>query len=88
MARSRKRTYLVVRLCAAAAFLLGVLVLPSGLPAGLVVLGAGLVAVVSSLWANAGAAGERSGAAAQNRYFDAVTPPQGDWPPYDPDARD
>ena len=87
MARSRKRTYLLLRLCAALAFLVGVLVLPRGLPAGLLVLGAGLVAVLSSLWSNAGSRGERYGAAAQNRYFDSVTPPQGDWPPYDPDAR-
>ncbi len=86
MARSRKRTYLLVRVGAALAFLVA-LALPRGIPAGLLIVVAGLVAVVSSLWSNAGSTGEQAGAAAQNRWFDSVTPPQGDWPPYDPDAR-
>ena len=84
MARSRVRVYLVVRLLAAAAFLVGAVVLPSGVPAGLLVLAAGIVAVGSSLWSNAGGPGERAGSRAQNRWFDSVTPPQGDWPPYEP----
>ncbi len=86
MAHTRKRTYLLVRVGAAVAFVVGVL-LPRGVLAGLVIIAAGLVAVVSSLWSNAGSPGEQAGAAAQNRWFDSVTPPQGDWPPYDPDAR-
>ena len=84
MARSRVRVYLVVRLVAILAFLLGATVLPRGVPAALVVVVAGVVAVLSSLWSNAGGPGERAGAREQNRYFDSVTPPQGDWPPYPP----
>ena len=84
MARSRVRTYLVVRLLAVVAFVLGVTVLPSGVPAGLVVMGAGIAALLSAVWSNAGARGEVSGARVQDRWFDSVMPPQGDWPPYDP----
>ena len=83
MARTRKRTYLLVRLLAAVAFVLGATVLPHGVPAALVVMGAGIAAVGSSLWSNAGGPGETAGARAQNRWFDSVTPPQGDWPPYE-----
>jgi hypothetical protein len=86
VAWSRKRTYLVVRLVAVVAFLLGVTVLPHGVPAALVVMGAGLAAVMSSLWTNAGGPGEVAGAREQNRWFDSVTPPQGDWPPYEDDG--
>ena len=84
MARSRVRVYLVVRLVAVVAFLVGAAVLPPGVPAALLVLAAGIAAVMSSLWSNAGGPGERAGARAQNRWFDSVTPPQGDWPPYEP----
>lgn len=79
---TRKRTYLLVRLAAATVFVLAATVLPRGVPAALVVVAAGVVAVVSSLWANAGGPGERAGARPQDRWFDSVTPPQGDWPPY------
>lgn len=82
MARSRKRTYLVVRLVAAVAFVVGVL-LPHGVPSAVLVMGAGIAAVLSSLWSNAGGPGETAGARAQNRWFDSVSPPQGDWPPYE-----
>ena len=82
----RKRTYLLVRLAAAVVFVLAATVLPRGVPAALLVVAAGVVAVVSSLWANAGGPGERAGARPQDRWFDSVAPPQGDWPPYDPDA--
>lgn len=82
----RKRTYLLVRLVAAVVFVLAATVLPRGVPAALLVVAAGVVAVVSSLWANAGGPGERAGARPQNRFFDSVVPPQGDWPPYDADT--
>lgn len=78
------RVYLVVRLLAVVAFVLAVTVLPSGVPAGLVVMAAGIAALLSAVWSNAGAPGERSGARVQDRWFDSVMPPQGDWPPYDP----
>lgn len=78
------RVYLLVRVLAAVAFVLGAVVLPRGIPAALLVVVGGVVAVGSSLWTNAGGPGERSGAREQNRWFDSVTPPQGDWPPYEP----
>ena len=78
------RVYLGVRLVAVLAFLVGALVLPHGVPAALLVVVAGVVAVFSSLWSNAGGPGERSGAREQNRWFDSISPPQGDWPPYPP----
>ncbi len=76
--------YLVVRLLAVVAFVLGVTVLPRGVPAALVVMAAGIAALLSAVWSNAGAGGERAGARVQDRWFDSVMPPQGDWPPYEP----
>jgi hypothetical protein len=81
------RVYLLVRLVAVIAFLVGATVLPHGVPAALLVVAAGVVAVFSSLWSNAGGPGERNGAREQNRWFDSITPPQGDWPPYPPPVR-
>jgi hypothetical protein len=86
MARSRVRVYVAVRVLAGIAFLVGALALPPGVPAALLVVAAGVVAVGSSLWSNAGGPGERAGSREQNRWFDSVTPPQGDWPPYAPGA--
>lgn len=82
----RQGTYLVVRLGAALAFVLAATVLPRGVPAALVVMAAGLVAVASCFGVNAGGPGERAGARPQDRWFDSVMAPQGDWPPYDPTA--
>lgn len=79
----RQRTYLGFRLGAAVLFLLAVSVVPPGVPAGLMVMAAGLIAVLSCVGANAGAAGEQAGAREQNRWFDSVRAPQGEWPPYD-----
>ena len=80
----RQQVYLGIRIGAAVTFLLAVSVLPPGLPAGLLVMAAGLAAVLSCVGVNAGAAGEQAGARAQNRFFDSVRAPQGEWPPYDP----
>lgn len=74
----------MVRLVAFTVFVTAATLLPRGVPAALLVVAAGVAAVVSSLWANAGGPGERAGARPQDRFFDSVTPPQGDWPPYDP----
>lgn len=84
--RSRVRVYLLVRLGALVAFVLAATVLPRGLPAALVVVGAGIAAVASCLAANGGGPGERAGARPQDRWFDAHAAPQGQWPPYAPDA--
>jgi hypothetical protein len=78
----RQLVYFSVRAVAAVAFVLGATVLPRGLPSALVCLAAGLAAVGSCLGVGAGGPGERAGARPQDRYFDSVTPPQGDWPPY------
>ena len=78
----RQVTYLIVRVSAGVLFVLAATVLPRGVPAALLVVLAGVVAVVSSLWANAGGPGERAGARPQDRWFDSLRPPQGDWPPY------
>ena len=80
---TRKRTYLLVRLGAFAVLVCAATLLPRGVPAALLVVAAGVLAVGSSLWANAGATGERAGARPQERYWASVMPPQGDWPPYD-----
>ena len=80
----RQKTYLLVRGGAGLVFVLAALLLPRGPMAGLVIMAAGLVAVLSCLWTNAGSPGERAGARPQNRAFEQMRAPQGDWPPYEP----
>ena len=80
----RQATYLGIRAAAAVTFVLAATVLPPGVPAGLLVMAAGLAAVLSCIGVNAGAAGERAGARPQDRWFDSVRAPQGQWPPYEP----
>jgi hypothetical protein len=81
--KGRQLTYIVIRVVAAVAFVLGATVMPPGLPAGLVVLAAGIAAVATCIGVNAGGPGERAGARPQDRYFDSLQAPQGDWPPYE-----
>lgn len=88
MPRSRFAVYLAVRVASAVAFVLAATVLPRGVPAALVVMVAGIAAVLTCFGTNAGGPGERAGARPQDRYFDSILPPQGDWPPYDPSAED
>jgi hypothetical protein len=82
----RQGTYLGIRAAAALAFVLAATVLPPGVPAGLLIMVAGLAAVLTCVWANAGGPGERAGAREQDRWFDGLRAPQGDWPPYDAEA--
>lgn len=82
----RHAIYFGVRGGAALVFVLAATVLPRGVPAGMLIMLAGLVGVGSCLFANAGSAGERAGARPQDRWFDSLRAPQGDWPPYDGDA--
>ncbi len=82
--RSRQRTYLAIRLAAALVFVLAATLLPRGLPAGLLIMAAGIAAVLSCVGVNAGGPGEQSGARPQDRWFDSLRAPQGDWPPYEP----
>jgi hypothetical protein len=79
---ARQKTYLAVRGAAALAFLLSVAVLPRGVPAGMLAMAAGLVAVLTCFGTNAGGPGERAGSAPQDRWFDSIRAPQGEWPPY------
>lgn len=78
----RQRTYVVLRAGAAVVFIVAAGVLPRGVPAALLCVAAGLVAVMTSFGTNAGGPGERAGARPQDRAFDRMRAPQGDWPPY------
>jgi hypothetical protein len=80
--RTRLRVYVGVRLAAAVLFVLSVTVLPPGIPAALCVVLAGVAGVATCFGTNAGGPGERAGARPQDRWFDAHTAPQGQWPPY------
>jgi hypothetical protein len=80
----RQVTYLLIRLAAAVVFVVAATLLPRGVPAGLLIIAAGLAAVLSCVGVNAGARGEQAGAREQNRWFDSLRAPQGDWPPYKP----
>jgi hypothetical protein len=84
--RQRPGTYLAVRGTAALVFVLAATVLPRGVPAALLIVVAGVTAVASCLGTNAGGPGEQAGARPQDRWFDSVQAPQGDWPPYDTPA--
>ncbi len=83
--RRRKVTYLALRAGAVTAFLLSALVMPRGAPAAIVCIGAGAVAVLAGIGVNAGGPGEQAGARVQMDHYERVRPPQGDWPPFDPD---
>lgn len=86
MTLSRRQTaYFGLRAGCLLAFLFAVFVMPRGGAAGAVVLGAGAVAVLAGIGVNAGATGERAGARLTSDYFSSLTPPQGDWPPFDED---
>ena len=78
----RKVAYLVLRGGAALTFVLSALLLHRGAVAGLICIGAGVVAVLTSIGVNAGGPGELAGAKAQERAFERIRPPQGEWPPF------
>ena len=82
----RQGTYLAIRLGAALVFVLAATVMPRGLPAGLLIMAAGLAAVLSCIGINAGGPGEQAGARPQQRWLDSLRAPQGDWPPYEAPA--
>jgi hypothetical protein len=79
----RQGTYLAVRFGAAVVFLVAATLMPRGVTAGLVIMAAGIVAVLSCVGINAGGPGEQWGARPQDRWFDSLRAPQGDWPPYE-----
>ena len=80
---ARQKTYFTLRGGAALVFVLAALVLPRGVPAGLLAVAAGLVAVLACIGVNAGGPGERAGSRPQQRAYERVRAPQGLWPPYD-----
>ncbi|MCA1710132.1 MAG: hypothetical protein LC789_00225 [Actinobacteria bacterium] len=82
--RRRKVTYFSIRAVAVVAFLTSAFVMPPGAAAGIVCLGAGAVAVLAGIGVNAGGPGEQAGARRQMDHYNAIRPPQGDWPPFDP----
>jgi hypothetical protein len=82
--RRRQVTYYSLRAGATVAFLVSVFVLPRGPLAAAICIGAGIVAVLSGIGANAGGAGEQAGARRQMDHYEQVRAPQGDWPPFDP----
>ena len=79
----RHALYFAVRGGAAVLFVLAATVLPRGVPAGMVIMLAGVIGVGSCLFANAGSPGEQAGARPQDRWFDSLRAPQGYWPPYE-----
>ena len=82
----REKAYFSLRGLAAAGVVVTA-VLPHGLPAALLGMGSGVLAVLTCLGVNAGGPGERAGSVVQQRAYERVRAPQGLWPPYDP-ARD
>jgi hypothetical protein len=82
---ARQKTYLGLRAGAFVVFVVAALVLPRGVPAGLLVVAAGVIAVMACLGTNAGGPGERAGSVPQDRWLDSIRAPQGDWPPFDDD---
>lgn len=82
----RQGTYLLIRLGAACVFLGAATLMPRGLPAALLILAAGIAAVLSCVGINAGGPGEQWGARPQDRWFDSLRAPQGEWPPFEAPA--
>ena len=78
----RKVAYLLLRGGAALTFVLSALLLHRGAVAGLICIGAGVVAVLTSIGVNAGGPGELAGSRAQERAYERIRPPQGEWPPF------
>ena len=78
----RHVTYLVLRGGAALTFVLSAVLLPHGTLAGLLCMGAGLVALLTCFGVNAGGPGELAGIRAQQRAYERIRPPQGEWPPF------
>ena len=80
----RHIAYFALRGLAAVGVLVSATVVPRGLPAALLCMASGLLAVFTCLGVNAGASGEQAGSRAQARAYERIRAPQGEWPPYDP----
>ena len=80
----RELAYFTLRGLAALGVVLSMTVLPRGLPAALLCVVSGVLAILTCIGVNAGGPGEQSGSAPFDRAYARIRPPQGDWPPYDP----
>ena len=83
---SRQKAYYGIRALALLGFVLAALVMPSGVPAGIVAAGAGVIGMLTCLGVNAGGPGEQAGAREEGVRYEKARAPQGDWPPY-PDSK-
>lgn len=79
----RQRTYFALRGLAALGVVGSAALLPRGLPAALLMVAFGVLAVLTCFGVNAGGPGERAGARARERGYAQVRAPQGQWPPYE-----
>lgn len=79
----RHVAYVALRGLAALGVVASATLVPPGLPAMLLCLASGVLAVVTCVGVNAGGPGERAGSRAQQRAYERVRAPQGLWPPYD-----
>ena len=79
----RHVAYVALRGLAGLGVVASALLVPSGLPAMLLCLASGVLAVATVVGVNAGGPGERAGSRAQQRAYERVRAPQGLWPPYD-----
>jgi hypothetical protein len=78
----RQKAYYGIRAAALMVFILAATLMPSGIAAGLVAGGAGILGLLTCIGVNAGGPGERAGALEQGVRYEQVRAPQGDWPPY------
>jgi len=78
----RQKAYYGVRALALLGFTLAVLVMPSGVPAGIVAGGAGIIGLLTCIGVNAGGPGEQAGAREEGVRYEKSRAPQGEWPPY------
>ncbi len=79
----RQVAYLALRGLAAAGVVVSATLVPPGLPAALLCVASGILAVLTCVGVNAGSPGELAGARAQQRAYERIRAPQGQWPPYD-----
>jgi hypothetical protein len=79
----RQKAYLSLRGGGAALFIFSSTVLPHGVPAAMLAMTGGLIALLTCLGVNAGGPGEQAGAHVEHMNLEKVRPPQGDWPPYE-----
>jgi hypothetical protein len=81
----RQKSYLLLRGSGAFLFIFASTVLPRGVPAAIVAMTGGVIALLTCIGVNAGGPGEQAGAHLEHMNLEKVRPPQGDWPPYTDD---